>query len=223
MPQYELDAARMPAATRKKLAAIPLEIVFDAAGGRVLARATKKLPRAEGVREVSGAEYEEALGSVRRDVPPAAARPRGLVGRLESSREWKLGETSPRKARLHWVAAGGDEQALGVELGEGRGDRIEIVRTLPGRVARRGVTLQVRPTLEAGEELGIGVVLTSSSERPWLERGPEPAEPNAWTTLAFDFSDVDERRLGRADQLMLVLHTHADRGFCLMRSLALLE
>lgn len=218
MPQYEIDPGRLTDATRKKLTDVAGERVFTAEG-RVLLRAEKKLPRAAGVRAVDDAAFEEALAAARDPQRPGRPVVAG-ASRLEASRQWSVSARSPRKARIHWVAAGGDAQALGVALGEGRGDRVEVVRPVPVE-AVRVVTLQARPDLTPGEEMRVSVVLTSASERPWLERGPEPAEPNAWSTLAFDFSDVDERRLARADRLVIVLHTDADEGGCLLRDVAL--
>ena len=221
MPNYEIDATKIAAKTQKRLTEIALELVFDPVGGRLLGRAEEKLPRGEGIREVSDADYEAMLGSGRGSAT-SGARPLAGATRLEASTQWTLAPKSPRKASLHWVAAGGDEQALGVELGEGRGDRVEIVRPVPPGLIVKAVSLELQPVVDVSEEFALAVVLTSPSERPWLEKGPERAEPKAWTRLTFDFSDVDEGKLSRVDQVMLALHTKADEGLCLIKNLSLL-
>ena len=221
MPCYELDGRKMSAKLQRQLASLPMEIVFDSETGRVLARADKKLPRGKGVREIPDADFarqDEAAGA---GVAKRAVVRGGV--RLESSSAWRVGPDSPREARLHWVAIGGDEQALAVALGEGRGDRVEIVCPVRATTDLTGVSLEVKPTLDSGDHLAVGVTLTSATERPWLEREPQPAAPNAWTALAYDFADVDRRKVERADRLVIALHTDADEGVCLIRDLCLLR
>src|SRR5258705_1510275 len=146
MAIYEIDPAKLGAKTAKKLADIAMELVFDPVGERLLSRVQEKLPRSEGIREVPDADYQAAL-EAGRTLPVTAARPLSGASRLEASARWKLAPKSPRQATLHWLAAGGDEQALGIELGDGRGDRIEIMRpVLPG-LRITGVSLDVQPTV----------------------------------------------------------------------------
>ena len=166
--------------------------------------------------------WQESNGTPRSHEIPAGQRgaPSG-VG-LESASGWEVAASSPRKASLHWVASGGDRQALGIALGEGRGDRIEIIRPVRVTSDLKSVSVEVKPQFQEEDHLAVGVVLTSTTERPWLKRGPEQAEPNAWTTVTFDFGDVEERKLGRVDRLMIALHTDADAGFCLVRNIVLL-
>ena|SRR3989454_8359851 len=221
MPSYEIDADKLAPKIRKKLADMAVHLVFDPVGGRVLGRTDEKLPHALGIREIPDSAFDAAGGA---GLEAAPSGPRALAGasRLEASKQWGVAPKSPRKAKLHWVAIGGDEQALGVELGDGRGDRVEIMRPVAAGLPLKGVSLSVQPVVDAAEELGVSIVLTSASERPWLEKGPVNAKARVWTTLTFDFSDVDEGKRSKVDQLLLVLHTQADEGLCLIKNLSLL-
>jgi hypothetical protein len=220
MPSYEIDAGKLTAKAQKKLNELALHIVFEPAGGRVLVRADEKLAPGTGIREIPDAEFEASGGGVA--AAPAGPQPLAGASRLEASKLWKVAPKSPRRATLHWMAAGGDEQALGVALGEGRGDRVEIARPIAAGLSIKSVALSVQPLVGSAEEFAVTIVLTSASERPWLEKGPAKAEPRKWTALTFDFSDVEEGKLDRVDQMMVVLHTQADEGLCLIKDVTLL-
>ncbi|SRR6266571_4902793 len=219
MPSYEIDAGKLTPKAQKKLADLALHIVFESAGGRVLVRADEKLGPGTGIREIPDAEFEAAGGSAA--AAPAGPQPLAGATRLEASKLWKVAPKSPRRATLHWMAAGGDEQALGVALGEGRGDRVEIVRPIPPGQRVKGVSLTVQARIASSEQCGVAVVLTSESERPWLEKGPMAVTPRTWTALTFDFSDIEEGKLRRAEALVVAFHTQADEGVCLIKDVTL--
>jgi len=220
MPSYEIDAGKLTAKAQKKLNELALHIVFEPAGGRVLVRSDENLAPGTGIREIPDAEFE-AAGSGAATGPPG---PQPLAGasRLEASKLWKVTPKSPRRATLHWMAAGGDEQALGVALGEGRGDRVEIARPIASGLPIKGVALNVQAVVDNTEAFAVTIVLTSASERPWLEKGPAKAEPRKWNALTFDFADVVEGKRDRVEQIVVVLHTQADEGLCLIKDVALL-
>ena len=223
MPWYELDARKMAVRTQKRLTTTPLRVVVDETSGRVLAHTEQDLGRAKGFKKVTQAEYDTLVGARR---GPDAERGRHVArgaGRLELSSRWQVGADSPRKARLGRVASGGDKQALAVTLGGGRGNRVEIVRPVRATTDLKAVTIEIKPTIESGETLAVGVTLTGATDRPWLERLPQPAESGIWNALEFDFGDVPQGKLTRANMLVISLHTDADAAVCLLRSISLVS
>jgi hypothetical protein len=220
MPSYEIDAGKLTAKAQKALNEQALHIVFEPAKGRVLVRADEELAPGTGIREIPDAEFEVAGGVAA--AAPAGPQPLAGASRLEASKLWKVVLKSPRKATLHWMAAGGDDQALGVALGEGRGDRVEIVRPFTSGQRVKGVSLKVQARIASSEQCGVGVVLTSESERPWLAKGPMAVMPQTWTALSYDFSDIEEGKVRRAEALVIAITTQADQGVCLIKDVTLL-
>ena len=100
MPSYELDGSTMTAKTQKKLTELPLQLVFGATQGRVLARTEQVLPRARGIKQIADTEYD-ALAQ-EQEIEDAEVGQRGApsgVG-LESASGWDVAPSSPRKHSL---------------------------------------------------------------------------------------------------------------------------